>query len=193
MLNYVLGERTIVEVITPTEAPTPTQEPSPTLTPTLTPKPTLRPIVPTKAPTPTPIVIIIENTPIPTKITYRILSLSELANLNGANSEVLAAAYEAYNTFLQTPNLQDMDFNQQREIFNPIATAAIQKLVDKQKAEIEGKINALGQQTQYYNQINERYEECLNQKIATINSNPYLSESSRLSQIERAKQECAYE
>ena len=131
--------------------------------------------------------------------TYRILSLSELVNTNGANTQALAAAYEAYNTFLQTPNLQFMTPAQQQQIFTPILTAAIQKSLDQQKAQLQQQIDTINQQlysnpptsSQYYSQSSQAYQSCLNNKVASINNNPYLSESIRLSRIEKAKQDCA--
>ena len=138
--------------------------------------------------------------------TYSTLSLSELVNMNGANNQAIAAVYDAYNTFLQTPNLQYMTPPQQQQIFTPILTAAIQKSLDLQKAKLQQQIDAMNQQlnaidqqqysnppssTQYYNQPSGNYQNCLNDKVASINSNPFLSESIRLSRIEKAKQDCA--
>lgn len=130
--------------------------------------------------------------------TYRTLSLSELVNTIGANGEALAAAYSAYNTFLQTPNLEYMTPAQQQEIFMPLLTASIQKSVGDQ-ALLQTQINSLNQQlysnppiqSQAYNQPSVAYQTCVNNKTASINNNPWLSESQRLGQIERAKQDCA--
>lgn len=176
---------------------------TPTTTPTATPTetaPTLLEITKKiyKQVTPTPTAII--YTPPPTiyvtatpqsPATYRILSLSELANMNGANSQTISDAYTAYNTFLQTSNLQYKTYEQQRELFTSLITVQIQKSLDQQKALLQQQIDAMSQQTQNYNQIYEEYQECLNNKITVINSNPFLSESTRLSRIEKAKQDCA--
>lgn len=172
-----------------------TPSPSPEATPT--PKTSTAPVVIYKEPSPVPTttpaisaVNVVSPTP-QSPTTYRTLTLPELVNMNGANNEAISAAYSAYNTFLQTPNLQYMDFSQQRAVFTPLLTAAIQKSLDQYKSQLQAEIDALDQQTQEINQINAVYEECVNNKIATINNNPYLSESARLSQIEKAKQECA--
>jgi len=178
-----------------TASPTPIRKASPT--PLITPKigydakttqiPTF--VLPTNTPTPTVAVI----------QTYSILSLSQLVNMNGANSQSVSAAYDAYNTFLRTPNLAYMTPAQQQALFAPILTAAVQNVVNQQKAQLQEQLNTVNQQyssptptlTQNSNQTPNVLQTCINNKIATINSNPYLSESSREAEVANAPQACA--
>lgn len=132
-------------------------------------------------------------------VTYRILTLTELVNMNGANSEAIIAAQSAYNIFLQTPNLIYLTPVEQINLFKPILEAEIKKSLDKRKQELQSQIEWYEQNTppsqpfQYYDNTpsNSAYQECVDEKVVVINNNPYLSESSRLAQIEKAKQDCA--
>lgn len=131
--------------------------------------------------------------------TYRILSLQELGNMNGANSETIKAAQSAYNIFLQTPNLIFLSPDEQIRLFTTIVTAEIQKAIDEEKKQLQAELDWYNQQlynmqqssTPTQNYIQSNYQPCLDQKVASINNNPYLSESMRLSRIEKAKQDCA--
>lgn len=179
--------------------------PSPTVSPSPSPNADLKSITGSLLKSPNPNVLGEDTTninPSPvivTQQTYRILSLSELANMNGVNAQLTAAMYDAYNTFLKTPNLQYLTPAQQQEIFNPIASAAVQRLVDQQKAQLQQQLSDINQElyslpqpsSQSNNQSSTNYQTCLNNKITVINNNPYLSESSRQLQIAKAQQDCA--
>lgn len=185
----------VTSVATPSATVSESASPSPSITPAPAPKvktkleitPALEP-----APVPEPVPALTPQPPqVQSPQIYRILTLSELVNMNGANSQLVSAAYEAYNQFIQIPNLQYKTPAQQQEIFVPLVTALIEKIVDQQKTEVQNKIDALNQEMQDYNNTVEKYNSCLNNKVSSINSNPYLSESIRLARIEKAKRDCA--
>lgn len=136
--------------------------------------------------------------------TYLILALSQLTNMNGANSQAVSAAYDAYNTFLQTPNLEYMTPAQQQNIFTPILTSVIQKLANQRLDQLHQQENSLQQQlnslptvtpAQYYQPSQSTQtssmQTCINNKIATINNNPFLNESQREAEVANAPQACA--
>ena len=113
----------------------------------------------------------------------------------------MATIQDAYNNvFLQTPNLIYLTPEQQIQLFERIVTPYIQNLanqvVQQQLIEKQQELIRKQQELDQLNSIsipanNSAYQECLNKKVTSINSNPYLSESGRLSQIERAKYDCA--
>lgn len=173
---------------------------SPTLTPSITSKP--HPISVQKAiePIPTIIPYTAPQNPIQYPQTYRTLTLAELGTLPTNNQPLMDTIQSAYNEFLRTPNLSYLTPQQQSQLFERMVTTYIQRLVDQQidqqKMDLQEKIIQKQQELNQLNSIpipssNNAYQTCLDNKIATINSNPYLSESSRLSQIERAKYDCA--
>lgn len=131
--------------------------------------------------------------------TYRILTLPELGNMNGANSELIVAVQSAYSIFLRTPNLIYLNPSEQINLFKSIAEAEIKRGLDEKKQELQNQIEWYEQNTptyqplQYYNNTpsNSEYQKCVDEKVAVINNNPYLSESNRLAQVEKAKQDCA--
>ena len=175
--------------------PPPVENPSLSTLPTPSPETLgLKLYPPLPSPTSTSGVKTIEN-----PVTYRILTLPELVNMNGANSEGIIAAQSAYNIFLQTPNLIYLTPAEQINLFKPILEAEIQKGLDKRKQELQNQIEwyeqnmPTSQPLQYYNNTpsNSAYQKCVDEKVASINNNPYLSESIRLSRIEKAKQDCA--
>lgn len=207
------GQKTPVQ---PTPSPSPIVEqaeatPSASITPKTTSKPKVV-SVPTATPifTPTPtltpssnsVVEFIPQQTIPTsQPTYRILTLSELGTLPTNNPPLMATIQDAYNNvFLQTPNLVYLTPEQQIQLFLGIVTPYIQNLANQvAQQQLIDKQQELIQKQQELNQLNSipipssnnAYQECLNKKITSINSNPYLSESGRLGQIERAKYDCA--
>lgn len=131
--------------------------------------------------------------------TYRILTLPELGNMNGANTELIIAVKSAYSIFLRTPNLIYLNPTEQINLFKSIAEAEIKKGLDEKKQELQNQIEwyeqnmPTSQPLLYYNYTpsNSAYQKCVDEKVAVINNNPYLSESNRLAQVEKAKQDCA--
>ena len=133
--------------------------------------------------------------------TYRILSLSELVNLNGANSDALSSAYSAYNIFLQTSDLIYLSPTEQQQVFVPILEGEINKSLNQQKTQLQYQIDTMeqainnlnnSQQSVNNTQVSEAYQSCVVSKIEVINNNPFLSESSRQAQVSSAYQECSY-
>jgi len=148
-----------------------------------------------------PTVILPTNIPIPTTTqTYSILSLAQLVNMNGASALSIAAAQSAYNLFLQTPKLQFMSPTQQQQIFAPLLNTAIQSSIKAQLQNTlqqkQAELDTLNQQaqptqaSQNNSQSSQALQVCINNRIATINSNPFLSESSRQAQVANASQYC---
>jgi len=111
----------------------------------------------------------------------------------------MRAVQNAYSEFLQTPNLIHLTSQQQSQLYEGIAKRHIKILIDQQKAQLQQQLNDINQKlyslpqpsSQSNSQSSANYQTCLNNKIATINNNPYISESTRLLQIEKAKQDCA--
>ena len=176
------------------ESPSPSASATPKFVPQV--KAKVETTTPVFLPTPTPVVI---PTAAPTSMVqiYNILSLPELVNMNGANALSVGAAQSAYNTFLQTPNLQYMTPVQQHNLFGPMLDSAVKSAIlnslNQQKDQLDKEIQ---QKLNQSNSLpipssNNSYQTCLNNKVASINDNPFLSESSRLGQIERAKYDCA--
>lgn len=190
---------TIIPTPTITISPIPSASPSPSpvthrVTPTIQKEaedinqlPSL--VLPTATPIQSPIVQI-----------YRILSLSELVNMNGAEAAAITAAQAAYNQFLQIANLQYMSPTQQQQIFTPLLTSAIQNSLNQQKEQLLNaiqqrqmeidRLNQQAQQTQNNNQSAQNIQICFDNKATSINKNPYLSEGNRQAQLNKAYQDC---
>lgn len=218
----VLHRPTFTPVTTSTPTPSPVVEqveatPSASITPKVIAKPKVI-LIPATTPTviskPQPISVQEEIEPIPTIIpssapqnpikyppTYRTLALYELGTLPTNNQPLMDTIQSAYSEFLQTPNLSYLTPDQQRQLFERIATNYIKRLVDQQtiaaqqqliqKQQELDQLNSIAMPTSNGNSTNNNYQTCLDNKVASINKNPYLSESSRLGQIERAKYDCA--
>lgn len=172
----------------------------------LTPTPSATPILHsgTKTIIQVPSLVLSTNTPTPTIMTiqtYSILSLVQLVNMNGATAPAILAAQSAYNIFLQTPNLQYMTPSQQQQLFTPLLTTALQNSINQQKAQLQSELQQEQtviyqptpqptQSTQNNNQMSQAIQACVNNKTASINSNPYLSESSRQAELANVYQTC---
>jgi len=120
--------------------------------------------------------------------------------MSGAEPAAVAAAQVAYNQFLQTPNLPYMAPSQQQQVFTPLLNTAIQNSLNQQKEQLQNaiqqrqaeidRLNQQAQQTQNNNQSAQNIQTCYENKVTSINKNPYLSESNRQAQLAKAYQDC---
>lgn len=186
-----------------TSSATISESPSPSASPTLAPSVTSKPKQPIFVqkeiePIPTIIPSTIQKNPIQYPPTYRTLTLTELVNLNGANSTAITAAQNAYNIFVRTSNLIYMSPAEQSNLYKPILEAEINRLLDEEKKRLQSQSDWYDQQTsilqqqEQQNQANNAAQECLDNKLASINNNPYLSASSKQAQVNKAYQDCGY-
>lgn len=132
--------------------------------------------------------------------TYPILSLNELAT---NYDQIKQYAYAIYDEFIKTPNLQYLTPDQQKDLFQQKSELYFKQLADQKLAALKEELNRKNEELNrldaiptpnsqlavYVNQEVEAALANLKEEFNSVNSNPFISESTRKGSIDRAYQD----